>query len=97
MLSIIIASTSYKNLERCLKSINVKDVEVIINNAVEDKKISDLIKKFNFIEINKKTNILESRYITGIKASGTYTIIMDDTRFFSENFFLKLNLNNFYN
>ena len=95
MLSIIISSTSYANLEKCLTSIKTEDVEVIINNAVEDNRISNLIKKFGFIEINQKTNILESRYITGIKSSGTYTIIMDDTRFFSENFFLNLNSNPF--
>ena len=86
MLSIIIASTSYNNLEKCLNSIKKENVEVIINNAVEDEKISSLIHKYNFIEISRNTNILESRYITGIMASGEYTIIMDDTRFFPKIF-----------
>ena len=94
MLSIIIASTSYINLEKCLKSIKEDNVEVIVNNANEDLNISDLINKYRFIEINKKTNILESRYITGIMASGEYTIIMDDSRFFAKDFFSRLNLIN---
>lgn len=89
-LSIAITAVSSTELESCFNSLNNSErieTEVIINNALELTDVSEIIKKYGYIEIKRKTNIMDSRYELAMRCTGDYILIMDDTRRFSK-FFL---------
>lgn len=86
MLSFAIASTDSTNLKRCIEQIiaSVKgEYEIIVNNVTKSNVTSSLIEKYGCVEINKSTNILESRYITTMATSGDHIFLLDDTRLLS--------------
>ncbi len=94
LISVNIPATNLANLNICLSHLelakresNDTDVEVIVNNALEKEEITRLHEKFEFKEIKKVTNILESRYIMTMESKGDYVLLLDDTRFISPNFF----------
>lgn len=91
--TITLSATNHEQLRQCLHSIantGESNIEVVVNNAIETDKISSVIREFGAIELKKRTNILESRYVTGMVASGEFTIILDDTRVVPEDFFRSL-------
>ena len=100
ILSVAISATNPINLQRCLESfsdINSTNYEIIINNATESDSISEIISRLGYIEIRKRTNIVEARYLTGSKANGNFTLLLDDTRYMDKPSFHNLikNLKNY--